>query len=59
MGIIVGLFVPWIGIAAAAGCVLYFVLAIGAHLRMRDWDVLPAIGYLLLSVVTLVLLSLR
>jgi hypothetical protein len=59
VGIIVGLFVPWVGVAAAAGCVLYFVLAIGAHLRVRDWDILPAIGYLVLSVATLVLFCLR
>jgi hypothetical protein len=55
LGLVVGLFVPWISIAAATGCVLYFVLAIGAHLRKRDWDILPASGYLVLSVATLVL----
>jgi DoxX-like family len=58
LGIIVGLFAPWIGIAAAAGGVLYFILAIGAHLRKRDWDVLPALGYLALSAATLVLFCL-
>jgi asparagine N-glycosylation enzyme membrane subunit Stt3 len=57
LGIVVGLFVHWAGIAAAVGCVVYFVLAIGAHLRKRDWDVLPATGYLALSVAALVLFS--
>lgn len=36
LGLVVGLWVEPIGIAAAACLVLYFVLAIGAHLRVKD-----------------------
>jgi hypothetical protein len=28
--------VPYVGAAAGAGLVLYFLLAVGAHIRVRD-----------------------
>ncbi|MEV0713227.1 DoxX family protein [Asanoa sp. NPDC050611] len=55
-GLVVGLFVTPVGIAAAAALVAYFALAIGAHLRAGDGGnaFVPAI-YLLLAIATLVL----
>jgi DoxX-like family len=40
-GLIAGLFWDPIGIAAALGLVLYFVLAVAAHIRFHDWQRLP------------------
>lgn len=36
LGLIVGIWVPWIGVAAAAGLMLYFAAAVAAHLRVSD-----------------------
>jgi hypothetical protein len=36
VGLLVGLALPQVGLVAAAGLVVYFVLAVGAHLRVRD-----------------------
>ncbi|MFM8997753.1 MAG: DoxX family protein [Candidatus Limnocylindrus sp.] len=54
-GLIVGLTVDKIGTAAAVGLSIYFVLAVGAHIRVRDRlkGILPAIGMLAISVATL------
>ncbi|WP_283139139.1 DoxX family protein [Rhizohabitans arisaemae] len=38
LGLLVGLVVPLLGTLAAAGLVLYFLGAFGAHLRARDYD---------------------
>ena len=46
---------PLIGTAAAGGLVLYFVGAIVAHLRVRDYSIGPAVAFLLLATATLVL----
>jgi hypothetical protein len=40
-GLVAGIFWAPIGLAAAAGVVLYFLLAIAAHLRARDQAHLP------------------
>ena len=55
LGLLVGLRVPLIGIAAAVGLVLFFVGAIITHLRGRDYSFGLAIVFLLLAVVALVL----
>ncbi|GAA4447178.1 hypothetical protein GCM10023170_028250 [Phytohabitans houttuyneae] len=49
-GLVVGLFLTPVGIAAAAALVVYFALAIAAHLRARDAanTPMPAL-YLLLA----------
>lgn len=55
VGLLVGVWVPEIGFAACLGLVLYFVLAIGAHVRARDFGrnlFVNAIGMLVLSVGT-------
>ena len=41
VGLIAGLFWPPIGVAAGAGLVVYFLLAIAAHLRAGDARNLP------------------
>jgi hypothetical protein len=35
-GLVVGLWVPYIGAVTAGALVLYFLLAVGSHLRVRD-----------------------
>ena len=55
VGLLAGVWVPEIGLAACLGLVLYFLLAIGAHLRARDFGrnlFVNAIGMLVLTVGT-------
>ncbi len=55
VGLVVGVWVPEIGLAACLGLVLYFVLAMGAHVRARDFGrnfFVNAIGMFVLSVGT-------
>jgi hypothetical protein len=55
LGLLIGIGVPLIGIAAAVGLVLFFVAAIITHLRARDYSFGLAVVFLLLAVATLVL----
>ena len=56
LGLLLGLIgLPLFGTAAAIGLVLFFVGAIIAHLRARDYSIGPAAAYLLLAVAALVL----
>jgi hypothetical protein len=51
-GLVVGAWVPEIGLAACLGLVLYFLLAISAHVRARDFGrnlFVNATGMLLLT----------
>ena len=51
-GLILGAWVPEIGLAACLGLIVYFLLAIGAHVRARDFGrslFVNAVGMLLLS----------
>lgn len=41
-GLIAGLFVPWVGMAAAIGLVLYFTGALITVLRAQSWAHIPA-----------------
>ncbi len=55
LGLLAGVWVPEIGLAACLGLVLYFLLAIGAHVRARDFGrnlFVNAIGMLALTVGT-------
>ncbi len=52
LGLLVGFAVPVIGTAAAVGLVLYFLGAVGAHLRVRDRYGTAAI-FLLIAVAAL------
>ncbi|MGW2207067.1 DoxX family protein [Streptomyces sp. NPDC001774] len=54
-GLLAGFAVPLIGTAAAVGLVLYFLGAVGAHLRVGDRKLGGAVGFLVLSVAVLVL----
>jgi DoxX-like family len=54
VGLLVGFAVPVLGKAAAVGLVLYFVCAIGAHVRARDTGVGGAVFFLLLAAGALV-----
>ncbi len=56
-GLLVGLASALVGRLAAAGLVLYFLGAVGAHLRVKDrfQEMAPAAVLLLVSVATLVL----
>lgn len=54
LGLLAGLVVPVLGIAAATGLVLYFIAAIIAHLRVGDHGLGPAVGSLVLTTATLV-----
>ena len=53
VGLGIGLVVPVLGIAAAIGLVLYFVCALGAHLRVHDRGIGGAVGFLLLALAVL------
>jgi type III secretory pathway component EscS len=55
LGLLVGIGVPLIGIAAAVGLVVFFVGAIFTHLRARDFSFGLAVVFLLLAVAALVL----
>jgi hypothetical protein len=48
-GLLAGLAVPALGTAAAAGLVAYFVIAMAAHLRARDFQLAWALIYLSLA----------
>ncbi len=49
VGLLVGLAVPGLQTAAAAGLVAYFVIALAAHLRARDVHLAWALLYLSLA----------
>lgn len=53
LGLLAGLAVPVLGTLAAAGLVLYFVCALGAHLRVRDHNLGPWSVYFCLAVAAL------
>jgi hypothetical protein len=52
-GLLVGLVMPVLGVAAAVGLVLYFVCALGAHLRVRDRGIGGAVSFLVLAAAAL------
>jgi hypothetical protein len=56
LGVLVGIRVPLIGVAAAVGLILFFVGAIITHLRARDYYSLGTpVGFLLLAIAALTL----
>jgi|SRR5581483_962913 len=55
LGLIVGIVVPSVGIAAATGLVLFFIGAIVAHLRGRFYAFTLPIGFLALAAAALAL----
>ncbi|WP_432122953.1 DoxX family protein [Streptomyces sp. S1] len=55
IGLLVGLAVPALGVAAAIGVTLYFLGALVTHLRARDYVVAPVVVLALLAAAALVL----
>ena len=55
LGLLVGTRVPLIGVAAAIGLVMFYVGAVAAHLRVRDYAVGLPTAFLLLAVAALAL----
>src|SRR5437763_7217950 len=55
VGLLVGIGVPSIGVAAAIGLILFFIAAITTHLRARDYSFGLAVVFLLLAGPALVL----
>ena len=56
VGLIAGILVPLVGVAAAIGLVLFFVCAVFAHLRVNWYSAMPfPIAFLLLAVAALAL----
>lgn len=53
VGLLVGTAIAPVGLAAGIGLVLYFVCAIGAHLRARDTQVGGAVFFLLMAAAAL------
>jgi hypothetical protein len=54
VGLLVGFAVPAVGTAAAIGLVLYFICALGAHIRVHDPQVAGAVSFLVLAVAALI-----
>ena len=52
-GLLIGLAVPPLGAAAGGGLVLYFICALGAHVRVRDRGIGGAMRFLALAVAAL------
>ena len=55
IGLLIGICLPWVGIAAGIGLVLFFVGAIITHLRAQDYSFGLAVVFLLLAIAALVL----
>ena len=50
LGLVLGIWLPWVGLAAGAGLVIYFVGAVVSHLRVGDIKgVGPAVFMLMLA----------
>ena len=58
VGLVAGLCIEPIGVAAAACLVLYFVLAIGAHVRAKDPNIAPPAALGVVAAAALVLRAL-
>ncbi len=54
LGLLIGLAVPALGVAAAIGLVVYFICALSAHVRVRDPKVAGAFSFLALAVAALI-----
>jgi uncharacterized membrane protein len=54
VGLLIGLAVPAIGTAAAIGLVVYFICALGAHIRVGDPQIGGAVTFLVLAAAALI-----
>ena len=56
LGLVLGIFWPWLGVVAGVGLVLYFVGAIVSHLRVGDWKgVGPAVFMFVAAMIALIM----
>lgn len=55
VGLLVGLGAAGLGIAAAIGVVVYFVVAVSFHLRAGDRNIAPPAGLAIVAVIVLIL----
>jgi hypothetical protein len=55
LGLLVGIGVPLLGVAASIGLVVFFIGAIITHFRARYWNIAPPVAFLLLAITSLVL----
>lgn len=55
VGLLIGFAVPVLGTAAAIGLVVYFICAVGAHVRVHDRRIGGAVSFLILAVAALVI----
>lgn len=55
IGLVAGLWVTPLGIAAAIGVTLYFIGAVAAHLRAKDYELAPAAVLALAAAAALIL----
>jgi hypothetical protein len=53
LGLLLGFAIPVFGVAAGIGLVLYFICAVGAHVRVRDPQIAGAVSFLVLAVAAL------
>lgn len=53
VGLVIGLVVPALGVAAAIGLVLYFACALSAHIRVHDRGIGGAVAFLVLALAVL------
>ena len=54
VGLMAGFAVPALGTAAAIGLVVYFICALGAHIRVHDPQIAGAVSFLVLAVAALI-----
>jgi DoxX-like family len=55
LGLLIGIGVPLLGVAASVGLILFFIGALITHFRARYWAIAPPVVFLLLAVGSLVL----
>ena len=56
LGLLVGLWLAPIGIAAAIGLILYFIGGVGFHVKAKDWKNTPAPTIILVLVIVVLVL---
>ncbi|MFD3519631.1 DoxX family protein [Streptomyces sp. NPDC058653] len=54
VGLVVGLWIPFIGAAAAIGVVLYFLGAVYYHVKAKDYVIAPPAVFVVLAVAALI-----
>ena len=54
LGLLIGVAVPMLGVAAGVGLVLYFMCAISVHVRVRAPGIAGAVSFLLLVATALI-----